>query len=97
MSIDSGSFYLNKIKFNNIISGEHIITVRNEYGCETSRSFEIINHLKENINPSDTTHSIARKWIDILLESIRNDFARPPVHARNLFHISAMMYDIFYW
>ena len=96
VSIDSGSFYLNKIQFNNIISGKHIITVRNEYGCETSRSFEIINHLKENISPSDSIHSIARKWIDILLESIRNDFARPPVHARNLFHISAMMYDIFY-
>ncbi|HEA21214.1 MAG TPA: T9SS type A sorting domain-containing protein [Pricia antarctica] len=36
---------------------------------------------------------IARKWNEIVLEGIRNDFARPTVHARNLFHISAAMYD----
>ncbi|GAB5525638.1 MAG: hypothetical protein Roseis2KO_35100 [Roseivirga sp.] len=38
-------------------------------------------------------HSIAREWNEMLLTSIRNDFARPTVHARNLFHISAAMYD----
>ena len=38
-------------------------------------------------------HSVARKWNELLLESIRNDFARPPVHARNLHHISSAMYD----
>lgn len=38
-------------------------------------------------------HSIARRWNELLLESIRNDLARPVVHARNLFHVSAAMYD----
>ncbi len=38
-------------------------------------------------------HSVARQWNEILLESIRKDFARPTVHARNLFHISVAMYD----
>jgi len=38
-------------------------------------------------------HSVARQWNEKLLLSIRNDFARPTVHARNLFHISAAMYD----
>lgn len=38
-------------------------------------------------------HSIARQWNEVLLEGIRNDFARPTVHARNLFHVSAAMYD----
>ncbi len=38
-------------------------------------------------------HSVARQWNEVLLEAIRNDFARPTVHARNLFHISAAMYD----
>jgi hypothetical protein len=37
--------------------------------------------------------SVARRWNDLLLESIRNDRARPVVHARNLFHISAAMWD----
>ncbi len=37
--------------------------------------------------------SIARKWNEAHLQSIREDFARPPVHARNLFHASIAMYD----
>ena len=37
--------------------------------------------------------SVARQWNELLLESIRTDFARPPVHARNLFHVSVAMYD----
>jgi hypothetical protein len=43
--------------------------------------------------PTQAQHSVARKWNEILLEGIRNDLARPTVHARNLFHISAAMYD----
>ncbi len=38
-------------------------------------------------------HSVARQWNEILLNAIRRDFARPTVHARNLFHVSAAMYD----
>jgi len=37
--------------------------------------------------------SVARKWCDMTIESIRRDRARPPVHARNLHHISAAMHD----
>jgi len=38
-------------------------------------------------------HSVAREWNEQLLEAIRKDFARPTVHARNLFHASVLMYD----
>ena len=38
-------------------------------------------------------HSVARQWNEETLEAIRNDFARPVVHARNLYHVSAAMYD----
>lgn len=38
-------------------------------------------------------HTMAREWMEQLLHSIRNDLARPTVHARNLFHLSAAMYD----
>ena len=38
-------------------------------------------------------HSVARIWNEQLLEAIRGDFARPTVHARNLFHVSTAMYD----
>lgn len=37
--------------------------------------------------------SIARLWNEVMLEGIRNDFARPTVHARNLWHSSILMYD----
>ena len=38
--------------------------------------------------------SIARIWNEEVLNGIRNDFARPTVHARNLWHTSVAMYDI---
>ena len=41
----------------------------------------------------DAQNSVARQWNDELLEAIRNDFARPTIHARNLFHSSILMYD----
>ena len=39
------------------------------------------------------THSVARLWNEQILDAIRLDNPRPPVHARNLFHLSAAMYD----
>ncbi len=37
--------------------------------------------------------SAAREWNEVLLESIRNDLARPTIHARNLYHVSIAMWD----
>ncbi|NJC26421.1 DUF6851 domain-containing protein [Neolewinella antarctica] len=45
------------------------------------------------IGAQTTEHSVARQWNEQLLEAIRNDFARPVVHARNLYHVSAATYD----
>ena len=36
---------------------------------------------------------IATDWNEQVLEAIRNDYARPTVHARNLMHSSIIMYD----
>ncbi|HMQ00613.1 MAG TPA: FG-GAP-like repeat-containing protein, partial [Cyclobacteriaceae bacterium] len=46
-------------------------------------------------DPTDFVNdkSMARVWMEALLSAISNDLARPTVHARNLFHISAAMYD----
>ncbi|MFK8103872.1 MAG: FG-GAP-like repeat-containing protein, partial [Saprospiraceae bacterium] len=52
-----------------------------------------------NCNPNpdypivSTDFSLPRQWNELLLESIRQDLARPTVHARNLFHSSAAMWD----
>ena len=43
--------------------------------------------------PAQHMHSVARKWNEATLLAIRNDFARPTVHARNLFHTAVAMYD----
>lgn len=37
--------------------------------------------------------SIARRWSELLLDSIRRDIPHPPVHARNIHHITLAMYD----
>jgi Putative metal-binding motif len=37
--------------------------------------------------------SVPRRWNELMLQAIREDFARPPVQARNLFHVSMAMYD----
>lgn len=37
--------------------------------------------------------STARLWDEQILSAIRIDIPHPPVHARNLFHLSAVMYD----
>lgn len=41
----------------------------------------------------DESRTVPRLWNDQVLESIRRDFPRPTVHARNLFHVSAAVYD----
>ena len=43
--------------------------------------------------PIDAAPSVAHAWVDAALFAVRHDFARPTVHARNLYHLSAAMYD----
>ena len=43
--------------------------------------------------PESVHGSVARQWNEELLAAIRLDFARPTVHARNLYHVSAAMWD----
>lgn len=38
-------------------------------------------------------HSVARRWNDELLHAIIRDRPKPTVNARNLYHVSAAMYD----
>lgn len=39
-------------------------------------------------------HSIAREWSEAMLQSMREDLARPPVQARTMFHFSVVLYDV---
>jgi hypothetical protein len=40
-----------------------------------------------------TKHSNARVWNELTLHAVRQVLPQPTVHARNLFHVSAAMYD----
>ena len=42
---------------------------------------------------TDPGWSVARVWNEVALDAIRRDFPAPTVHARNLFHLSAAMWD----
>ena len=46
-----------------------------------------------NTTFAQVQHSVARLWNEKLLDAISGDFARPTVHARNLFHTSIAIYD----
>ncbi|TVQ54092.1 MAG: hypothetical protein EA377_06365 [Phycisphaerales bacterium] len=48
---------------------------------------------EQAVRAESSEWTVARVWNEMTLESIRNDLARPPVHARNLYHVSAAMYD----
>ncbi|WP_439132205.1 FG-GAP-like repeat-containing protein [Polaribacter sp.] len=55
---------------------------------------DIINlNVTLNLKKAPENVSIARIWNEALLEAIRKDFARPTVHARNLFHTSVALFD----
>jgi hypothetical protein len=44
-------------------------------------------------SPEPPAQSVARRWDDALLDAIRRALPNPPVHARNLFHLSVAMWD----
>lgn len=52
--------------------------------------------LTEPSCPASAEHpewSVARRWDEALLDAIRRALPNPPVHARNLFHVSVAMWD----
>ncbi|MDJ0791898.1 MAG: vanadium-dependent haloperoxidase [Acidimicrobiia bacterium] len=60
-------------------------------GCaDTDAAGYVVEDCERNV-PAD--HSVARVWNEALLDAVRRDFPAPTVHARNLFHVSAGMWD----
>ncbi|HMB73260.1 MAG TPA: hypothetical protein VKQ06_06785, partial [Gammaproteobacteria bacterium] len=62
-------------------------------GCDFRYEGDAAGSGLTTLTRDDREISVARIWNEVLLEGIRNDFARPTVHARNLWHSSAAMYD----
>ncbi len=72
------------------LSSSGTVTVQEKAGCVGVPVTMNVSISAENI-PSNI--SVARLWNEALLAAIREDYARPTVHARNLFHTSVAMYD----
>ncbi len=59
----------------------------------TMLSFIVLGLVGLISKPALSQHSVARQWDETMLESIKRDRVRPPIQARNLFHMSVAMYD----
>ena len=100
----AGSSYHWTVTNGAIVAGQGTptLTVQWEMYEEGQIAIQEINDCKSQISSLEIAlslkketaeHSVARFWNEALLFAIRNDYARPTVHARNLFHISVGMYD----
>lgn len=104
-NIDAGSTANWVVSGGELISGQgtNSITVKwhlEEFGSvaitetdDQCSSQEVAIDIELGVDNLPDNVSIARLWNEALLEAIRDDFARPTVHARNLFHTSVAMYD----
>ena len=59
-------------------------------GCSQSGAPYLLDDCERDLPEGK---SVARIWDEALLNAIRRDFPAPTVHARNLFHTSAAMWD----
>jgi len=62
-------------------------------GCSLGGSSEESYVVEDCTRADFDGYSVARIWDEALLASIRRDTPAPTVHARNLFHVSAAMWD----
>lgn len=59
---------------------------------------EMVSIIKGSCEPviiKTGTVNAARFWNEVILYSVRNDLARPTVTARNLYHLSTLMWDVY--
>lgn len=73
-----------------IDAGIYVVTLTNASGTITSSAATI------TVTADLAAKSVARWWNEALLDGIRKDTPNPPVHARNLFHLSATLWDAFW-
>jgi hypothetical protein len=64
-----------------------------QFSESSENQAQVLALIINGIDLGSSASSVARRWIEVALAAIRNDNARPPVHARNLFHLSAAMWD----
>ena len=86
-----------------VIRGCHSITVMGTQGLAQRMAAAVVMALlaascttvaTDDCEPDvPAGYSVARMWNEQLLDAIRRDFPAPTLHSRNLFHVSAAMWD----
>lgn len=71
-------------------AGEYSVIATNAAGDSHSINATI------SVTADVASKSIARWWNEALLDAIRIDTPNPPVHGRNLYHLSAALWDAFW-
>lgn len=100
----TGSTYQWSITGGTIVDGQGEASVTVQWGIAEKGKLTVIEKndcsglpvttkITFNITDIPENVSVARMWNEALLEAIRRDYARPTVHARNLFHTSVALYD----
>jgi ASPIC and UnbV/FG-GAP-like repeat/PAP2 superfamily len=76
------------------VTADRIVTARLPPAVRPTPTVRPTSYLIPGCTRSDLHgHSVARVWDEALLDAIRRDFPAPTTHARNLFHVSAAMWD----
>ncbi|HZC29416.1 MAG TPA: FG-GAP-like repeat-containing protein, partial [Gaiellaceae bacterium] len=76
------------------VAADRIITVRAPRTVRPKRTVRPTSYLIPGCTRADLHgDSVARVWDEAMLDAIRRDFPAPTTHARNLFHVSAAMWD----
>ncbi len=90
--IEGGTGGTIKVKWG--INNLGVVSVIENNGLCSSERVELTVYLSSvPVVVPKVQFSVARLWNEALLAAIRKDYARPTVHARNLFHTSVAMYD----
>lgn len=66
-----------------------VLAMSSLVGCTSSADYLMEDCVRRDLGG----RSVARVWDEALLDAIRRDTPAPTVHARNLFHTSAAMWD----
>ncbi|MFY0600682.1 MAG: VCBS repeat-containing protein [Cyclobacteriaceae bacterium] len=100
----SGSSYQWEVSNGHIVEGQGESSIKVKWGIGKQGKITVIErnncegtpvsyNVSLNAAQAPENASVARMWNEVLLEAVRKDFARPTIHARNLFHTSIAMYD----
>ncbi|MFY0627065.1 MAG: VCBS repeat-containing protein [Reichenbachiella sp.] len=103
--LEEGNNAIWTIKNGHILEGQGTGNISVQWGLTSSGQISVLEQgacfgelVSVSVDMSqeflNSSYSVARLWNEALLSAIRGDYARPTVHARNLFHVSAVLYDV---